>query len=106
MIDFDFEKQVGRPFHYFCNGAAVTEVEIDCLTGDHQVVDLFFFFFFFFTRQISPNYFITLLFIATKCTDKCFSLVKQHLKAVFLNLMRHIKIHTAIYYAIYLLHHA
>lgn len=24
-------------FNYFTFGAAVTEVEIDCLTGDHQV---------------------------------------------------------------------
>ena len=26
-----------RPFNYFCYGAACSEVEIDCLTGDHQV---------------------------------------------------------------------
>ncbi|KAJ8045585.1 Xanthine dehydrogenase/oxidase [Holothuria leucospilota] len=27
-----------RPFDYFCYGSAVSEVEIDCLTGDHQVL--------------------------------------------------------------------
>jgi xanthine dehydrogenase/oxidase len=35
---FDFDKQVGRPFHYFSYGAAAAEVEIDTLTGDHHVV--------------------------------------------------------------------
>lgn len=38
VTDFDFEKQSGQPFHYYTNGAAVTEVEIDCLTGDHTVL--------------------------------------------------------------------
>jgi xanthine dehydrogenase large subunit len=28
----------GRPFHYFCYGASVTEVIIDTLTGEHRVV--------------------------------------------------------------------
>lgn len=49
MIGFDFcscstpniamnwETSTGTPFNYFTYGAAVTEVEIDCLTGDHQV---------------------------------------------------------------------
>ena len=27
----------GTPFNYFSFGAAVAEVEIDCLTGDHEV---------------------------------------------------------------------
>ncbi|XP_071963951.1 xanthine dehydrogenase/oxidase-like [Antedon mediterranea] len=27
-----------EPFHYFTSGAAVSEVEIDCLTGDHVVL--------------------------------------------------------------------
>ncbi len=34
---YDFEKGEGRPFHYFSFGAAVSEVEIDCLSGDHTV---------------------------------------------------------------------
>ncbi|KAJ8903637.1 hypothetical protein NDN08_004739 [Rhodosorus marinus] len=28
----------GRPFYYFTYGAAASEVEIDCLTGDHKVL--------------------------------------------------------------------
>jgi len=28
----------GQPFHYFSFGAACSEVEIDCLTGDHQIL--------------------------------------------------------------------
>lgn len=27
----------GNPYLYFSHGAACTEVEIDCLTGDHNV---------------------------------------------------------------------
>uniref|UniRef100_A0A6A7FS67 xanthine dehydrogenase n=1 Tax=Hirondellea gigas TaxID=1518452 RepID=A0A6A7FS67_9CRUS len=38
LVTFDFKTQQGRPFHYFSYGAAVTEVEIDCLTGDHTVL--------------------------------------------------------------------
>ncbi|XP_068201119.1 xanthine dehydrogenase/oxidase-like [Palaemon carinicauda] len=38
VTDYDFEKQSGQPFHYYTNGAAVTEVEIDCLTGDHTIL--------------------------------------------------------------------
>ncbi|VDI11834.1 xanthine dehydrogenase/oxidase [Mytilus galloprovincialis] len=38
ITGFDFEKQEGRPFNYFTFGASCSEVEIDCLTGDHQVV--------------------------------------------------------------------
>ncbi|KAK7072672.1 hypothetical protein SK128_010509, partial [Halocaridina rubra] len=38
VIDFDFAKGEGRPFDYFAYGAAVTEVEIDCLTGDYMVL--------------------------------------------------------------------
>jgi xanthine dehydrogenase/oxidase len=30
-------KNEGRPFKYFTYGAACSEVEIDCLTGDHEV---------------------------------------------------------------------
>ncbi|XP_068222819.1 xanthine dehydrogenase/oxidase [Palaemon carinicauda] len=38
ISNFDFEKLEGTPFNYFSYGAAVTEVEIDCLTGDHSVL--------------------------------------------------------------------
>ncbi|GAB6020637.1 hypothetical protein CHUAL_003308 [Chamberlinius hualienensis] len=34
---FNFEKQTGKPFLYFSFGVACSEVEIDCLTGDHHV---------------------------------------------------------------------
>ena len=33
----DWKSSQGKPFNYFSYGAAVSEVEIDCLTGDHQV---------------------------------------------------------------------
>ncbi|XP_060062960.1 xanthine dehydrogenase/oxidase-like [Ylistrum balloti] len=36
---WDFEKGVGNPSHYYTYGTACTEVEIDCLTGEHQVLD-------------------------------------------------------------------
>ncbi|XP_062435402.1 aldehyde oxidase-like isoform X3 [Rhea pennata] len=32
----DWEKGEGQPFTYFLYGAACSEVEIDCLTGDHK----------------------------------------------------------------------
>ncbi|XP_047499622.1 xanthine dehydrogenase/oxidase-like isoform X1 [Penaeus chinensis] len=35
---YNFETNEGRPFSYFCFGAAVTEVEVDCLTGHHSVL--------------------------------------------------------------------
>jgi len=34
---FDFEKG-GDPWRYFTSGTACTEVEVDCLTGDHKVL--------------------------------------------------------------------
>uniref|UniRef100_A0A8D2KYG3 FAD-binding PCMH-type domain-containing protein n=1 Tax=Varanus komodoensis TaxID=61221 RepID=A0A8D2KYG3_VARKO len=34
--NMDWEKGEGRPFEYFVYGAACSEVEIDCLTGDHK----------------------------------------------------------------------
>ncbi|KAJ8291157.1 hypothetical protein GJAV_G00022040 [Gymnothorax javanicus] len=34
-LGYDFETNQGRPFNYFCYGVACSEVEIDCLTGDH-----------------------------------------------------------------------
>lgn len=36
-IGYDFAKNTGTPFNYFTYGAACADVEIDCLTGDHQV---------------------------------------------------------------------
>jgi xanthine dehydrogenase/oxidase len=32
--------QRGQPFNYFTQGAACTEVEVDCLTGDHRSVEI------------------------------------------------------------------
>lgn len=29
----------GNAFNYFTYGAACSEVEVDCLTGDHQVIN-------------------------------------------------------------------
>lgn len=37
-IGYDFKNNVGKPFNYFTFGAACSEVEIDCLSGDHQVI--------------------------------------------------------------------
>ncbi|KAK7788687.1 hypothetical protein R5R35_008349 [Gryllus longicercus] len=37
-IGYDWEKNEGNPFNYFTFGVACSEVEIDCLTGDHQVL--------------------------------------------------------------------
>ena len=37
-IHFDVEKGKGEPFLYFTNGAACSEVLIDCLTGDAKVL--------------------------------------------------------------------
>jgi xanthine dehydrogenase large subunit len=37
-IHFDRERGEGRPFHYFAYGAAVTEVEVDGLTGEYRVL--------------------------------------------------------------------
>ena len=36
-IGYSFETNSGKPFNYFTYGAAVAEVEIDTLTGDHEV---------------------------------------------------------------------
>ena len=33
-IGFDWDSQTGRPFNYFCYGAACVEAEVDVLTGD------------------------------------------------------------------------
>ena len=37
-IGFDREKGKGRPFHYYAFGMAVTEVEVDTLTGDFRLL--------------------------------------------------------------------
>uniref|UniRef100_K7FMW0 Xanthine dehydrogenase/oxidase n=1 Tax=Pelodiscus sinensis TaxID=13735 RepID=K7FMW0_PELSI len=35
-LGYDFKENKGNPFDYFSYGVACSEVEIDCLTGDHQ----------------------------------------------------------------------
>lgn len=37
-LGYDFDTNSGRPFNYFTYGVACSEVEIDCLTGDHKVL--------------------------------------------------------------------
>lgn len=37
-VGYDWINQRGTPFNYYTYGTAVSEVEIDCLTGDHQVI--------------------------------------------------------------------
>ncbi|KAJ3342912.1 hypothetical protein HDU93_000571 [Gonapodya sp. JEL0774] len=37
-LSYDWGTNSGRMFNYYVYGAAVTEVEIDCLTGDHVVL--------------------------------------------------------------------
>ncbi|MDJ0653967.1 MAG: xanthine dehydrogenase molybdopterin binding subunit [Xanthomonadales bacterium] len=37
-IDYDPNTLQGRPFYYFCYGAAVSEVAIDCLTGESRLL--------------------------------------------------------------------
>uniref|UniRef100_A0A8C3L491 Xanthine dehydrogenase/oxidase n=1 Tax=Chrysolophus pictus TaxID=9089 RepID=A0A8C3L491_CHRPC len=37
-VGYNFETNEGKPFHYFSYGVACSEVEIDCLTGDHKNV--------------------------------------------------------------------
>ncbi|XP_038045060.1 xanthine dehydrogenase/oxidase-like [Patiria miniata] len=37
-VHFNWETCEGEPYAYFVYGVAVSEVEIDCLTGDHQVL--------------------------------------------------------------------
>lgn len=36
--NMDWEKGEGQPFTYFLYGTACSEVEINCLTGDHKVL--------------------------------------------------------------------
>ncbi|XP_018588995.1 xanthine dehydrogenase/oxidase isoform X1 [Scleropages formosus] len=35
-MGYDFETNEGKPFNYFSYGVACSEVEVDCLTGDHK----------------------------------------------------------------------
>ena len=37
-IDWDWKTKTGRPFRYSTFGAACSEVQIDCLTGNHQLL--------------------------------------------------------------------
>ena len=37
-IHYDPQTMQGRPFLYFAYGAAVSEVELDCLTGEHRIL--------------------------------------------------------------------
>ncbi|KAL4716403.1 hypothetical protein ACJJTC_006765 [Scirpophaga incertulas] len=37
-IGYNFKTNTGKPFNYFTYGVACSEVEIDCLSGDHQVI--------------------------------------------------------------------
>ncbi|XP_066603767.1 xanthine dehydrogenase [Prorops nasuta] len=37
-IGYSFETNSGNPFNYFTYGVACSEVEVDCLTGDHQIL--------------------------------------------------------------------
>lgn len=37
-IEYDWDKNEGRMFFYFTTGVAVTEVELDLLSGDHMVL--------------------------------------------------------------------
>ncbi|KAK3580014.1 hypothetical protein CHS0354_001675 [Potamilus streckersoni] len=37
-LGYDFATNTGQPYNYFSFGAASSEVELDCLTGDHQVL--------------------------------------------------------------------
>ena len=39
-LNYDWKNNSGRLYNYYTYGAACSEVEIDCLTGDHQVGDV------------------------------------------------------------------
>jgi len=41
LDNFLFDGRPGSPFAYYTYGASVSEVEIDVLTGDHQVMNSF-----------------------------------------------------------------
>ena len=37
-VTFDWNSGHGRPFSYYTYGAGCSEVEVDCLTGNFQVI--------------------------------------------------------------------
>ena len=37
-IGYNFDTNTGQAFRYYTYGAACSEVEVDCLTGDHRVM--------------------------------------------------------------------
>lgn len=37
-LNYDEENNIGRKYDYYTNGVGVSLVEVDCLTGDHQVL--------------------------------------------------------------------
>lgn len=37
---YSFETNTGSPYTYYTSGAGCSEVEIDCLTGDHKVLTI------------------------------------------------------------------
>ncbi|CAL1688978.1 unnamed protein product [Lasius platythorax] len=37
-IGYSFDTNMGNPFNYFTYGVACTEIEVDCLTGDHEIL--------------------------------------------------------------------
>ena len=41
-LRYNFKTNSGEPFNYFTYGVASSVVEIDCLTGDHQVFSAFY----------------------------------------------------------------
>ena len=41
-LDYDWEKDTGSMFHYFTYGVGCSLVEVDCLTGAHQVLSMLF----------------------------------------------------------------
>ena len=39
-IGYDFDTNKGLLYNYYTTGVGCSEVEIDCLTGDHHVCDI------------------------------------------------------------------
>lgn len=38
LTQYNFDTQTGTPFNYYTYGSGCSEVEIDCLTGDHRIL--------------------------------------------------------------------